>query len=86
MALTPTQEAVAIAVGNSFVAAGFTTEQAATAALRRLKLTQDLIALQSAETNLRVEYAGDTTAFNDALVANQALQNAKQQEIDQLTS
>lgn len=42
MALTPTQEAVAIAVGNAFIAAGFTNEAQATNALVTLKLQNDL--------------------------------------------
>ena len=86
MALTTQQEAVAIAIGNAFIAAGFTTEAAATAMLKRLKLEQDLRKLQSVETGLRNQYAAGTTTYNDALAANQALQNAKQQEIDALTA
>ena len=84
MALTSTQEAVAIAVGNAFVAAGFTTEALATSMLKRLKLEQDLRKLQSVETNLRATFAGSTSQFNDALVVNQAAQAVKQAEIDAL--
>jgi hypothetical protein len=84
MALTPTQEAVAIAVGNAFVAAGFTSEALATAMLKRLKLEQDKRKLESQQSNLRATYAVDTTQFNDALVALQAQMAAKQVEIDKL--
>lgn len=84
MALTPTQESVAIAIGNAFIAAGFTTEAAATAMLKRLKLEQDLRKLQTAETGLRNQYGTATTQYSDALAANQALQNAKVDEINAL--
>ena len=45
---------------NSFVAANYTTPQQVTTMLTRLKLEQELRALESQETNLRAAYAGDT--------------------------
>jgi hypothetical protein len=85
MALTTQQEQVAIAVGNAFVAAGFTTEASATAMLKRLKLEQDKRKLESAATLLRSQYATDTSQFNTALEQNQAAQAQIQATIDALT-
>jgi len=52
--------------------------------LTRGKLEQELAALESAERNLRDGFTDDTTDFNAALAANQALQADKQAEIDAL--
>ncbi len=84
MALTPTEEAGLRVIFNSFVAAGYTQPAQVTAMLTKLKLEQELRALQSQATNLRADFAGDTAAFNDALTALQAAQAAKQAEIDAL--
>jgi hypothetical protein len=84
MALTTQQEQVAIAVGNAFVAAGFTTEASATAMLKRLKLEQDKRKLESAATLLRSQFATGTSQFNTALEQNQAAQAQIQATIDAL--
>ncbi|MCB0245750.1 MAG: hypothetical protein KDI12_20220 [Anaerolineae bacterium] len=84
MAFTPTEEAGLRVIFNSFVAANYTTPQQVTAMLTRLKLEQELRALESQENNLRAAYAGDTAEFNDALTALNAAQAAKQAEIDAL--
>ena len=70
-------------VVDATAAAAFTAETYA-AYLHRAKLRNDLAALESAERNLRTEFATDTGEFNATLEANQAAQNAKQAEIDVL--
>jgi len=52
--------------------------------LNRAKLETELAELESTQRNLGAEYATETQAYNDALAANQALQAAKQAEIDAL--
>jgi hypothetical protein len=84
MAFTPTEEAGLKAILTAFTAGGFTTQAQLTAAMTRLKLEQDLRKLESQETNLRNQFSAGTSTYNDALVAVQAAQAAKQAEIDAL--
>jgi hypothetical protein len=84
MAFTSTEEAGLKAILTAFATGGFTTQAQLTYAMTRLKLEQDLRKLESQETNLRNQYEAGTSTFNDALVAVQAAQAAKQAEIDAL--
>lgn len=81
MALTPEQEAVLIAIGNAFVAAGFTTELQATQALTHLKLQNELNTLQGEYNNLADDQSESNNTFNTQLEALQADIIAKQEEI-----
>ncbi len=84
MAFTPTEEAGLRIIFNSFVAAGYTAQEQVTAMLARLKLEQELRALQSQATNMLTTETAQNSAYAAEWVAMQALIAQKQAEIDAL--
>ncbi len=84
MAFTPAEEAGLRAILGAFIAAGYTTQEQATAMLARLKLEQELRALQSQATNMAATEDAQNQAYVQAFEAMLAQIAAKQAEIDAL--
>ena len=84
MAFQTWEENYLRAIMNSFTAAGYESEEQITAMLARLKLEQDLRALESELRNLQAAEVVEQAAYEASLAANATARAAKQAEIDAL--
>ena len=84
MAFTPTEEAGLRIIFNSFIAAGYNSAEQVEGMLHRLRLEQELRALESQRTNMQASEDVQNQAFSEAMISNQAEITAKQAEIDAL--